>query len=221
MSEKQHALDNLERINQHLDSRASYILRILINAGLPCREYADTKYLENLADSIHNLWHHLCQLDTGNIQCWDMNVLELASIYGEAMGARTFYDDIKPSPDDRLRDALGEMIRHFETFLANDQSEFSTALTKRIIEDAKDPHTGGAHTEAQHWPTTGSEESFRKLSSEEMLEAGFTLDSCTYKEFSAYRDKCDEEEAADYHRTNDAMDKLSDDLNPVKPEGGE
>ena len=212
MSEKQHALDNLERINQHLDSRASYILRILINAGLPCREYAGTEYLENLADAVHNLWNHLCQLDTGNLQCWDMNVLELASIYGEAIGARNFRDNMQPSKDERLRDALGEMIRHFETFLANDQSEFSTALTKRIIEDAKDAHTGSARTEAQQWPTTGSEESFRKLSSEEMLEAGFTLDSCTYKEYSAYRDKCLEEEEAEHQRTNDAMDKLSDDL---------
>ena len=212
MSEKQHALDNLERINQHLDSRASYILRILINAGLPCREYAGTEYLENLADAVHNLWNHLCQLDTGNLQCWDMNVLELASIYGDAIGARNFRDNMQPSKDERLRDALGEMIRHFETFLASDQSEFSTALTKRIIEDAKNVYTDGAHGEVYHWPTTGSEESFRKLSSQQMLEAGFTLDSCTYKEYSAYRDKCLEEEEAEYQRTNDAMDKLSDDL---------
>ena len=60
--------------------------------------------------------------------------------------------------------------------------------------------------------STGSEKSFRKLSSQQMLEAGFTLDSCTYKEYSAYRDKCLEEEEAEHQRTNDAMDKLSDDL---------
>jgi len=165
MSEKKHALDNLERINDNLDSRASYILRILINAGLPCREYADPQYLENLADAVHTLWHHLCQLDTGNLRCWDMNVLELASIYGEAIGARHFRDNMQQSEDERLRDALGEMIRHFEKFLASDQSEFSTALTKRIIEDAKNAYTNGAHGEE-----------------------------------------------AEHQRTNDAMDKLSDDL---------
>ena len=216
MSEIQHALENLERAQERLDPRSVYILKILINAGLPCREYADTEYLEKLADSVHTLWNHLCQLDTGNLRCWDMNVLELASIYGEAIGARHFRDNMQPSEEDRLRDALGEMIRHFEKFLAEDQSEFSTALTKRIIEDAKDAHTGGAWSamleQSTQWPTTGSEESFRKLSSEQMIEAGFTLDSCTYKEFRAYRDKCEEEEEAEYQRTNDAMDKLSTDL---------
>jgi len=177
MSNTQQALDNLERINGELDPRVSYILKILITAGLPCREYADPSYLEKLADSVHTLWNHLCQLDTGNLEAWDMPVLELASILGRGMGARTFHDS--------------------------------------------------------RWPTTRSEESFCKLSSDEMLEAGFTLDSCTHSEFEAFRSKCDEEEEEGYTRTNNIMDQLSEDLNPVdvetelsnvidmKPEGGD
>ena len=93
MSATQHALDNLERIHGELDPRTLYILKILINAGLPCREYADAQYLEKLADAVHTLWHHLCQLDTGNLEAWDMPVLELASILGRGMGARTFTEE--------------------------------------------------------------------------------------------------------------------------------
>jgi len=95
MSQKQHALDNLESIHDELDPRTSHILKILINADLPCREYADPSYLKNLADAVHNLWNHLCQLDTGNLEAWDMPLLELVSIYGAANGARTFRDNLQ------------------------------------------------------------------------------------------------------------------------------
>jgi hypothetical protein len=50
-------------------------------------------------------------------------------------------------------------------------------------------------TEAERWPTTGSEESFVKLSTTQMMEAGFTPDSATWAEFEAFRDKCNEEQA--------------------------
>ena len=53
-------------------------------------------------------------------------------------------------------------------------------------------------TEEERWPTTGSEESFRKLSSNQMLLAGFTLDHATMAEFEAYRDKCNEEDEAEF-----------------------
>jgi hypothetical protein len=50
-------------------------------------------------------------------------------------------------------------------------------------------------TETERWPTTGSEESFMKLSTTQMMEAGFTPDSATWAEFEAFRDKGDEEDA--------------------------
>ena len=49
-------------------------------------------------------------------------------------------------------------------------------------------------TEKERWPTTGSEETFRALSAEGMIKAGFNIDSCTWAEFEAYRDQCDEED---------------------------
>ena len=108
MSDTQRALDNLERINDELDPRATYILKILINAGLPCREYADPSYLEKLADAVHMLWNHLCQLDTQNLEVWDMSVLELASILGRGMGARTFTDSQDYQQTSDAMDALSE-----------------------------------------------------------------------------------------------------------------
>ena len=108
MSNTQQALDNLERINGELDPRVSYILKILITAGLPCREYADPSYLEKLADSVHTLWNHLCQLDTGNLEAWDMGVLELASIYGSGIGARTFTSSAE-ADHQRTNDAMDKL----------------------------------------------------------------------------------------------------------------
>ena len=85
-----HALENLERIQDDLDPRAAHIIKVLIQAELPCREYDSAAYLEKLADAVHNLWNHLCQLDTQNLEAWDIGVLELASLYGAANGMRTF-----------------------------------------------------------------------------------------------------------------------------------
>tara|TARA_R100000152_G_C6739775_1_gene163624 strand:+ start:494 stop:1141 length:648 start_codon:yes stop_codon:yes gene_type:complete len=215
MSEKQNALDDLERVNGDLDTRAALTLKILINAGLPCRAYAGVETLEGLADAVHNLWHHLCQLDCANLDKWSMNVLELASIYGSGIGARTFTNflESEETREEKLMRALGDMIEHFERFVESGSSEFSDALAKSIVEDAKKVYDEESGDSSERWPTTGSEESFRKLSSDEMLAAGFTLDCCTYAEFQAFRDKCDEEDEAEHQRTNDAMDKLSDDLN--------
>ena len=108
MSEKQHALDDLERVNGDLDTRAALTLKILINAGLPCRAYAGVETLEALADAVHNLWNHLCQLDTGNLEAWDMGVLELASIYGSGIGARTFTSSAE-ADHQRTNDAMDKL----------------------------------------------------------------------------------------------------------------
>jgi len=84
-----HALNNLERYSE-LDARTAYIIKVLIEAELPCREYDSPDYLDKLADAVHNLWNHLCQLDTYNLAAWDIGVWELASLYGAAKNARTF-----------------------------------------------------------------------------------------------------------------------------------
>ncbi len=50
--------------------------------------------------------------------------------------------------------------------------------------------------EYERWPTTGSEASFKKLTPEQMVEAGFDPDSCTMAEFEAFRWRCQVEGAA-------------------------
>ena len=121
MPDTQRALDNLERINDELDPRAVYIIKILIEAGLPCREYDSAPYLEKLADAVHMLWNHLCQLDTGNLEAWDIPVLELASILGRGMGARTFTDSQDYQQTSDAMDALSEDMNpvDVETELGN------------------------------------------------------------------------------------------------------
>tara|TARA_Y100000310_G_scaffold292330_1_gene320998 strand:+ start:2111 stop:2281 length:171 start_codon:yes stop_codon:yes gene_type:complete len=51
-------------------------------------------------------------------------------------------------------------------------------------------------TEKERWPTTGSEETFCALSAEGMIKAGFNIDNCTWAEFEAFKDKCEEEDEA-------------------------
>jgi hypothetical protein len=117
-----HALKNLERYSE-LDSRTAYIIKILIQAELPCREYDSADYLDKLADAVHNLWNHLCQLDTGNLAAWDIGVWELASLYGAANGARTFPREekdaacIAAAPD--LLAALDSMVFVVERMLTD------------------------------------------------------------------------------------------------------
>ena len=174
-----HALKNLERYSE-LDSRTAYIIKILIQAELPCREYDSEDYLEKLADAVHTLWNHLCQLDTGNLAAWDIGVWELASLYGASNGSRTFPRE--PKGEDKVLLALGNMIEQFQE---NEQYSDDDA---KVIADAK-----AAYDEAERWPTTGSEESFTKLSSTRMLRAGFRPDNCTQSELDAYTNQCSEE----------------------------
>ena len=69
-----------------------------------------------------------------------------------------------------------------------DMGELASAMKK--ITDKRDGIGN------QQWPTTGSEESFRKLSVEQMLKAGFDPDSASWSEFEAFVDKGNEEDAA-------------------------
>ena len=84
------AIANLEQIHPDLDSRTAFIIKTLIKAGLPCREYDTRKNLENLADAVYHLWKHLCTLDPGNLTQWDISIHQLVSFYGSAIGAQTF-----------------------------------------------------------------------------------------------------------------------------------
>ncbi len=188
MSKYQHALQDLAD-HENMDSRALYIISLLTNAGLPCRTHDSREYLENLADAVYHLWNHLCQLDDENLKAWDIGVHELASIYGEACGARTFHKK-KEVKEDKVLLALGDMIENFERFV--DRPGTIVAGFDRDREILR--HAKEVYDEAERWPTTGSEESFCKLSSEQMLRAGFTPSSATHAEFQAFRDKCDEED---------------------------
>ena len=155
-----HALQDLERHGE-LEARTAYIIKILIQAELPCRAYDSPGYLENLADAVHNLWNHLCQLDTQNLAAWDIGVWELASLYGAANGARTFPREEKG--EDKVLLALGDMIEHFERFVDREGIAVLGGDTDReVLNRAKEVY-----------------------------------------------------DEADYQSTNGAMDKLSDDMNPV------
>ena len=180
------ALENLERIHDDLDAHTAYIIKALIKAELPCREYDSEDYLEKLADAVHSLWNHLCQLDTQNLAAWDIGVWELASLYGASNNSRTFPRE--PKGEDKVLLALGDMIERFEKFVdvAAPQHVYDGDLT--CLNRAKE-----VYDEAERWPTTGSEESFSKLSSTQMLRAGFRPDNCTQPELDVYMNQCSEE----------------------------
>mgnify|MGYP003645289658 CR=1 FL=1 len=84
------AYQNLKRIHPEMEERTAQTLKILMEAGLPCREHQDEQTLQNLATAVKTLWRHLAYLDPENLDRWNISIWELASIYGRATQTRTF-----------------------------------------------------------------------------------------------------------------------------------
>ena len=90
----------------------------LEGAGVYLRPHQGDEYVGEVAMAVAVIYKHLSNLDTQNLQTWDISVLEWASIYGRAEGMARFTPDPKPEPPKLVKlddsEALW-MIRHRET----------------------------------------------------------------------------------------------------------